>query len=134
MKKPEQYIVEITAWASSQNAIQSLALVGSHARKQARPDSDIDFILLCHDKAFLLKGLSWLNQFGEVKTFSCENWGIVTSIRVFYQDGLEIEFGIAPLSWADIPVGPGTRRVVSDGIIVLKDTNQLLNNLVKSVQ
>jgi predicted nucleotidyltransferase len=58
MKKPDQYIVEITAWAKSRNDINSLALVGSHARKQARSDSDIDFVIICHDKEILLKDTS----------------------------------------------------------------------------
>ena len=133
MKTPEDYIKTITKWAKSQEKIQALALVGSYARKQARPDSDIDFLFMCQNTDILLNDISWINQFGKVEKSSREEWGIVTSLRVLYQDGKELEFGIAPLSWADLPADPGTRRVVSDGILILKDRGGFLANLHKSI-
>jgi predicted nucleotidyltransferase len=129
MKIPEQYIGEVTAWAKSRNDINSLVLVGSYARKQARPDSDIDFVVVCQDKDILLKNTSWIHVFGEVTRFSLEEWGKVTSVRVFYLGGLEIEFGIVSLNWCDVPVDAGTYRVVSDGMLILKDTNNQLENV-----
>lgn len=129
MKTPEEYIDKISQWAKTQDVIAALALVGSHARKQARPDSDIDFLLLCNDKEALLKNLSWINHFGKVVSFSREAWGIVTSVRVFYKDKQEVEFGIGPLSWADIPVNHGTRQAVKNGIVILKDSCKLLEKL-----
>jgi hypothetical protein len=45
----------------------------------------------------------------------------VTSLRVRYADGLEVEFGIADRTWASAPLDPGTRRVIEDGCIVLFD-------------
>jgi len=38
------------------------------------------------------------------------------------------------LSWANIPADPGTQLVVSDGMIILKDTNHLLENLKKTAK
>ena len=134
MKKPRQYIEEITQWAVSIDAIRALALVGSHARNQARPDSDIDFLFLCEDKEVLLQDLSWISQFGKITSYSREEWGMVTSIRVFYQDGQEIEFGVAPIKWAHLPVDAGTQKVVSDGMIILKDINKLLENVRNSIK
>ncbi len=83
MKTPEEYLNKITQWAKSQNTITALALVGSHARKAARPDSDIDLLFLCDDKSVLLNELSWINRFGKVDKLSREEWGTVTSIRIF---------------------------------------------------
>lgn len=132
MKNPAQYIKEITTWAKSQNTIRAIALIGSHATGKARVDSDIDFIILCEDKTAFLNNCLWLNQFGIVENASQEEWGIVTSIRVFYQDGQEIEFGLSGLNWAAFPIDPGTCRIIADGIKILKDPDKLLERLTKS--
>ncbi len=67
-----------------------------------------------------------------MKSLKIEDWGIVTSIRVFYTDGKEVEFGVAPLKWADLPVDTGTQRVVADGMMILDDKRGMLKGLVKA--
>jgi len=133
MKKSLKYINNFTRWAQSNHSILALALVGSHAGNTARPDSDIDFVILCTDKSALLKDTSWVTAFGEVMSCNNEEWGVVTSLRVFYRDGQEVEFGIASQTWADMPVNPGTRRVVADGMVVLYDTDGRLARLKQAV-
>jgi predicted nucleotidyltransferase len=128
-KEPEKYIREVTEWASSCNAILALALVGSHARNKARSDSDIDFVLICEDMSHLLDNLAWIEQFGKVKSHMLEDWGVVTSVRVVYINGQEVEFGIAPRSWADIPIDEGTYGVVADGMMILDDKRGILKKL-----
>jgi predicted nucleotidyltransferase len=129
LKEPEKYIREVTEWASSCNAILALALVGSHARNKARSDSDIDFVLICEDMSHLLDNLAWIEQFGKVKSHMLEDWGVVTSVRVVYINGQEVEFGIAPRSWADIPIDEGTYGVVADGMMILDDKRGILKKL-----
>jgi uncharacterized protein len=133
MKKSEKYIEKVGQWAKADNSVLALVLVGSHARQQARSDSDIDFLIICEDITLLEKDISWIDQFGKVKSHNKEHWGTVTSVRVFYADGQEVEFGLAPKSWADIPVDAGTRSVVSDGMIILKDTDNILGKLKSAV-
>jgi predicted nucleotidyltransferase len=128
-KEPEKYIREVTEWASSCNAILALALVGSHARNKARSDSDIDFVLICEDMSHLLDNLAWIEQFGKVKSHMLEDWGVVTSVRVVYINGQVVEFGIAPRSWADIPIDEGTYGVVADGMMILDDKRGILKKL-----
>ena len=132
-KAPKKYVEEVTEWASSCEAVIALALVGSHARNKAGPDSDIDFILLCDNTSHLINNLSWIKQFGKIRSYQLEEWGVVTSIRVIYIDGQEIEFGIAPLSWASIPIDAGTSRVVTDGIKILKDKRRIVSTLKGAV-
>jgi predicted nucleotidyltransferase len=127
------FIRYVTAWAQSLDEIAALALVGSYARHQARPGSDIDLILICHDTGDFLDDVFWVTHFGKVKSQKIEDWGIVTSIRVFYSDGKEVEFGVAPLKWADLPVDPGTHRVVTDGMMILDDKRGILKRLVEAV-
>jgi hypothetical protein len=59
-----------------------------------------------------------------------EDWGRVTSLRVWYADGLEVEFGIADRSWASAPLDVGTRRVIEDGLVVLFDRGSAFRGVV----
>jgi ribosomal protein S18 acetylase RimI-like enzyme len=133
MNKAEKYIEKVRQWAFAEESILALALVGSHARQQARPDSDIDFVIISDDVAMLEKDISWINRFGTVKSQTKEKWGVVTVIRAFYADGQEIEFGLASKSWTAIPADAGTKRVVNDGMVILKDPDQILERLKAAV-
>ncbi len=127
------FIRKVTSWAQSRDNIAALALVGSCARNQARLGSDIDLVLICDDIRDYLNDVSWVKHFGEVKNLKLENWGIITSFRVFYEDGKEVEFGIAPHKWADLPVDAGTHQVVADGMMILDDKRGILKRLVHAV-
>jgi ribosomal protein S18 acetylase RimI-like enzyme len=129
LNKAEKYIEKVRQWACTKDRVAALALVGSHARQQVRPDSDIDFVIISDDVAMLEKDISWLNRFGTVQRQAKEKWGSVTAIRVFYDDGQEIEFGLALKNWAAIPADAGTKRVVKDGIVILKDPDNILEKL-----
>ena len=48
-------------------------------------------------------------------------WGQVTSLRAFYKDGLEVEYGFSTRDWANVPMDAGSVRVVSDGMRILFD-------------
>jgi uncharacterized protein len=59
---------------------------------------------------------------------------VVTERRVRLQSGLEVEFGIAPLSWAATdPLDAGTRKVVQGGFRILVDPDGRLTRLQASV-
>ena len=54
-------------------------------------------------------------------------YGALWSRHVRVDDGLEVEFGFAPLSWATRdPPDPGTARVISGGCRVLYDPDAML--------
>ena len=76
---------------------------------------------------------SWSVLFGEVTECKVEDWGRCKSLRVFYKDNLEVEYSFALPEWADIPVDPGTHRVVSNGMKILFDPKGLLAKLQKEV-
>lgn len=46
---------------------------------------------------------------------------------------VSLEYEISPTSWADVPVDEGTRRVVSDGIVIVYDPAGVLQQLVRAV-
>lgn len=127
----ETFLLQFKAWAEQQADISGVLLVGSHARGTARADSDVDLVILTTNSVRYLDNISYAENFGAVVKWEKENWGRVTSIRVWYQDGLEVEFGITLPNWASLPVDPGTRRVVSDGVQIIFDREGSLNWLNK---
>ncbi len=121
-----RFLDDLTAWVTSRPDVLGLALVGSHARGAAHPDSDVDLVMLCQNPAALANSKDWVAQFGEVREVLPEQYGIVPALRVFYEGGLEVEYGLNPLVWVDIPLDAGTRRVISDGMRILYDPAGLL--------
>jgi uncharacterized protein len=114
----------VAAWAESRSDVDGVAIVGSCARGTAEPTSDIDFVILSKDPSVLLQG-DWLARFGDVQSSSIENYGALKACRILYRSGLEVEFGVAAPRWASIPLDLGTKRVLTDGVKVLYDPQQL---------
>lgn len=123
----ESFLEAVAAWAAGRVDIQAVALVGSYARDAAREDSDIDLVLLVDDPAQYLRNTAWTGQFGAVERQQVEDYGKVTSLRVFYQDGPEVEFGLTTPDWAALPLDEGPRQVISDGMVALYEKKPLLS-------
>ena len=87
-------------------------------RGAARLDSDVDLIVLSDQPSALLEDRAWTATFGTVTRTQVEDWGNLTSVRVWYDDGLEVEFGVCGVDWA---VAEGTDEVLRDGFKVLLD-------------
>ena len=129
-----ELIEKLKNWFPKQPDITGALLVGSHARGAARPESDVDLVILTENKISRIEDKSWLADFGMATSTRIENFGVVTSIFVRFQTGPEIEFGFASPSWAQTdPVDKGTFRVVSDGAIILFDSNGALGRLLRAV-
>ncbi len=129
----ENLINLVIDWAKSEEGVLGVALVGSHARGEARQDSDIDLVIISSDPYRYIDDSSWISSFGEIKSCKTEDWGILTSLRVFFRDGLEVEFGFSSLEWVAIPPDSGTAEVVADGMKILFDSKGLLTRLQEEV-
>ena len=119
---------KVGRWAEREDGLEAVALVGSRARGEARPASDVDLVVLSTRAERLIANRGWLARFGAVARVELEDWGRVTSLRTWYQSGLEVEFSIATPDWAIEP-DEGTRRVASEGITVLWDRSGILATL-----
>ena len=116
-----QLILDVQAWAAARSDVLGVALVGSYARQAAAPESDVDLVVVCQTPSEYLGNQEWIRVFGEPTRTEREDWGRVTSVRVWYADGLEVEFGIADPDWGSAPLDAGTRQVVDDGCVIVFD-------------
>ena len=108
-------------WVESQHLVEGVILVGSHARGKARQDSDIDLVLLCTEYKSYLEDVSWINDFGKPVSVGLEDYGKLTSVRVFYEEGPEVEFGFTQLDWLALPLDVGTVGVLRNGFQIVYD-------------
>ena len=122
---------QLSAWAAGQSQLSGVLLVGSQARGEGRPDSDVDLVLLVKDPQAFLKEFQWAADFGPVSRHALEDWGKLTALRVWYQNGLEVEFGFANLSWITSPLDPGTRQVLAAGYRILFERHSLISNVIE---
>ena len=127
----EKFLSNVVAWAETVPDLTAVALVGSQARGDTNPDSDIDLVLLFEEPDKFLKERSWISLFGELHRIEEEDWGKVTSLRAFYADGLEVEFGVTGLDWASAPTEQGDILVIQEGIVVLYEIDRHLSDKVK---
>lgn len=122
------FLTQVSDWAARQPDILALALVGSHARGAATETSDVDLVILAQDPSRYLEDQGWLEQFGLAQSVQLEPYGKLTSIRVWYADGLEVEYGLTGEEWAADPLDPGSRRVMEGGMRVLFERGDLLSH------
>lgn len=89
----------LRAWATPRDDVRGIAVVGSYARGTARADSDADVVVLTAERARYLETSEWLSDFEHVVRWQREDWGAVQSLRTWYEDGMEIEFGLTSVGW-----------------------------------
>jgi predicted nucleotidyltransferase len=134
MRDINPFLDTFNRWAVNHTDIIGTALVGSYARGAAREDSDVDLMIITDTPQIYLQDNRWLETFGQVAQVTDEDWGLVQSKRVFYADGLEVEFGITTPEWVSInPIDDGTRRVITDGVRILSDAKGLLKIFADAV-
>ena len=90
----QDFLDPFLRWTSVQEDIEAIGLVGSYARGEARDDSDIDPVILASQPQKYLDDRTWIERFGAVTDQQTEDYGKLISVRVWYQSGAEVEYGI----------------------------------------
>jgi len=116
-------------WAADQPDILAVALVGSYARNDATSDSDVDLIIVAFDPEIYLRDTSWAQRFGTISRQHLENYGNVTSLRVWYLGVMKSSTGFTDEAWCGFPLDEGTKKVVSGGMEVLGERGSMLTRL-----
>ena len=128
----DELIEKVASWSKRDDRVIASGVCGSHARGEARPDSDIDFCILTSDPSSLLEDRSWIHGFGADAHMPgpTEDYNLVQSIRVFY-GATEAEFGVTDQAWAQLPIDPETADVMNNGLRILYDPEGRLENAIK---
>ena len=121
------FIEDFMRWSSKRKDIRAVALVGSYAREAATESSDVDLVILAEKPQEYLSNTEWTRIFGVVIIKKIEEYGRLSSLRVWYESGLEIEYGFTNREWIAEPLDPGTKRVIRDGMRVLFEKEVLLS-------
>ncbi len=124
-------LTHFVRWATTQERIVAVALIGSYAREQARPDSDIDLMVITVEPGYYRQAQHWPEELGwEVAQQHDKDYGLVWSRHLLLKDGREIEVCFGSPDWAATgPVDKGTRYVATRGFWILYDPSGLLNRL-----
>lgn len=135
-KRAQTLIQAITDWAKAQTDILGVALVGSYARNEAKESSDIDLVIIANNPKTYMDNDAWVFQFGDANPnkITNEDWGALKAKRVFYDSGIEVEFGFTTKEWTKTnPPDEGTAKVMQDGNVVLVDKIWLFQDLLQSL-
>ncbi|HIS50980.1 MAG TPA: nucleotidyltransferase domain-containing protein [Candidatus Gallacutalibacter pullistercoris] len=125
----EELLESVKKWAEIAPEVESVILVGSCARGTNAADSDIDLVVITPNQEEMVQSQSFTKQFGTVLKQQTEYYGACTSVRVWYECGAEVEFGIVKPSWMAAPLDEGTCHVLRDGYRVLLDKKGYFCNL-----
>ena len=125
----EKFLESIKNWAKNEEKIESVIVVGSYARGTYKLTSDIHLVIITPNKKQTIEERKFIELFGNVIKSQIEYYGACTSIRVYYMDGKEVEFGIVEPSWIKRPLDRGTYKVLKDGFKVIIDKKEYFKNL-----
>ena len=121
------FIEDFMRWSKKRKDIRAVALVGSYAREAATESSDVDLVIIAEKPDEYVENTEWIRVFGRAIAQKVENYGKLTSLRVWYESGLEVEYGFTTREWAKIPLDKGTKQVIDDGMRVLFEKEVLLS-------
>ncbi|MDX3246914.1 nucleotidyltransferase domain-containing protein [Streptomyces sp. ME18-1-4] len=128
-----QVVDRVTRWCENRSDVAGLLLVGSCARGAARPDSDVDLVLLSTATDRYAADDAWAGELSLGELVRVQEWGPITEWRHVTASGLEVEVGVGSPDWARAdPVDDGTRRVVTDGARLLYDPAGILQELIQA--
>jgi predicted nucleotidyltransferase len=129
-ERVREFLATFSVWAAEQPAIHAVALVGSYARGTANELSDVDLVIVTDDPATYVWDSAWSHTFGAVTRLQREEYGKVTSLRTWYDDGLEVEYGFTDVTWVEAPLDEGTQHVISSGLQVLFERDRILTDRI----
>lgn len=134
-------------WTETRSEILALALVGSYARGEPTPNSDIDLMAITSFPDFFRQNHDWMQEINwestdcKILRWNDAQYGAVWSRHIYLSSlnyelnnklKVEISFGLP--TWASVnPIDSGTFNVVSQGCKILYDSQGILTNLISKI-
>lgn len=136
----ESLVAALESWARACDDMRGLAIIGSWARGTARPDSDLDIMLLVEAPEHFRSGTSWLLEIPWSDTgfawirFEDIDYGAAWSRHLALEPDGELELCFASPSWASAePLDEGTASVVTGGCRIVLDRDGLFESLLEQL-
>lgn len=133
-------IEAVAAWARTRDDVHGLALVGSWARGNAGPDSDLDLLVLSDCAQVYRRSREWMSEIDfaraahSIKSSDDVTYGAVWSRHIHLHPAGEVELTFALCAWASTaPLDAATRAIVNDGLRIILDKDGTLARLVAAV-
>jgi predicted nucleotidyltransferase len=131
----DSLIESLRRWALNQPDIRGIALVGSFARGNFHAESDVDFVIITSAKDKIIQLICDDFVFDRSIGFRIEEWGILTSLRAYYDGGsLEVEYGLVSDEWVHEPLDAGTKEVVLNGFKVVLDKDNIFESVTPFIE
>ncbi|WP_100407669.1 nucleotidyltransferase domain-containing protein [Bacillus solitudinis] len=124
-KKADLLLENFKEWSEQQTHIKGVAVVGSFARGDFHSNSDVDLTIISSNKDLTLDIIKNEFNFDNIESSTLEEWGILTSLRIFYGNGLEVEYGVVTDQWVKEPLDEGTKNVVKNGFKVVTEKEDI---------
>lgn len=121
------FIEDFMRWATKRKDIRAAALVGSYAREELDKDSDVDLVIITETPQKYTSDTEWIRVFGKPITKKIEKYEKLTSLRIWYENGLEIEYGFTNREWIQSLSKDELKQVTNDGLRVLFEKETLLS-------
>ena len=121
------FIEDFMRWATKRKDIRAAALMGSYAREELDKDSDVDLVIITETPQKYMTDTEWIRVFGKVITKNVEEYEKITSLRIWYESGLEIEFGFTNREWIQTMTREELKQIKADGLRVLFEKEKLLS-------
>ena len=121
------FIEDFMRWATKRKDIRAAALVGSYAREELEKDSDVDLVIITETPQRYITNTEWTRVFGKSIAQEVEEYGKLTSLRVWYESGLEIEYGFTTREWVQSLSEKDIKQITNDGLRVLFEKEKILS-------
>ena len=127
-------------WVQHSAGLRGLAVIGSWARGDPRPESDLDLLIVAADPEHYRLGLSWTGTIGlaaagfTIVAQETAQYGAVFSYHFKLSPKADVELSFAARSWAATnPIDTGTLRVARAGLAVIVDKDELFRRLLSEI-
>jgi len=121
------FIEDFMRWATRRKDIRAAALVGSYAREELEKDSDVDLVIITKTPERYITNTDWVRVFGKPITKKIEEYEKLTSLRIWYENGLEIEYGFTDQEWIQSMSKKEIKQITDDGLRVLFEKETILS-------